>query len=191
MAYKTYTPTNYPSGSGTFDVYIVEIAAITGGTSQGAVVKFSNPFVIFGAYNANAREYVGFEDFQVTYAPSLWSYLVPSGILKQTEAGGGVLQENGVIPTIVGETWKMFWYNDYLRPSIGLTSSPIGGEVISGNRYPNDRNTLDLLKQMGSNFDSVCYPANQFFPLEPAGQRIFMLMAVKRGNNQPFFQVAE
>jgi hypothetical protein len=188
MAYKVYTPTNYPSGLGSFDVFIIEIAAITGDVLESANVKFSNPFVIFGAYNGTAGEYVGFEDFQATYAPTLWSYLVPSGILKQNDTGFS-LQEAGSISTIAAETWKMFWYNDYLKPSSDLTSGAIQGEVIAGNRYPNDRNTLDLLHQMGKNFDSVCYPGNQNFTLNPNGQRIFMLMAVKRGNNQPFFQV--
>jgi hypothetical protein len=188
MAYKVYTPTNYPSGSGTFDVFIVEIAEITGGVNETASVQFSNPFVIFGAYNAASNYYVSYQEFVNTFAPSLWSYLVPSGILKQNDNGFS-LQEAGNIRTIAGATWKLFWYNDYLEPSSDLTSGAIQGEVIAGNRYPNDRNTLDLLHQMGNNFDSVCYPHNQSFDLDPAGQRIFMMMAVKRGNNQPFFQV--
>jgi hypothetical protein len=187
MAYRPYTPTTYPSGSGVFDIYCVDLAAVAAPASN-CDVRFSNPFVVLAVYDATVNSYQSWETVKDTTLNGAFSNQVSSGILRQTDTG--TITEEGTIKQFP-DMQKIFYIKDYQSPGQQITAHTHGGGGVTETAqfYSNFSDSLDLLNSMGSAFDTVAIVANHPFTIDCAlaGTGLFLFMAVKRGSNQPFF----
>ncbi len=189
MAYTPFKPVTYPSGSGVFDVYCVDLTEVTA-PSATADVRFSNPFVILAVLDSTTNSYVSFDNVANTILNGVFSNQIPSGILKQTDTG--TITENGVIKQFP-VMQKAFYLKDYQAAGQHITTHTHGGGGITETAqfYPNFSDSLELLNSMGSAFDTVCVVPNHVFTIDCGlvGSGLFLFFAVKRGANQPFFTV--
>jgi hypothetical protein len=187
MAYRPFTPTTYPSGNGVFDIYCVDLAAVAAPASN-CDVRFSNPFVVLAVYDATVNSYQSWETVKNTTLNGAFGIQISSGILRQTDTG--TITEEGAVKQLP-DMQKIFYIKDYQQQGQHITTHGGGGGGIveTAQFYPNFSDSLDLLNAMDSAFDTVCVVANHVFSIDCglAGTGLFLFMAVKRGENQPFF----
>ena len=186
MAYRPFTPTTYPSGSGVFDVYCVDLTAVCAPASS-CDVRFSNPFVVLAVYDGTVNSYQSWDTVKNTTLNGAFTNQVSSGILRQTDTG--TITEEGAVKQLPFMQ-KAFYLKDYQEPAQHLTVNMTTSAIVeTAQFYPNFSDSLDLLNAMGSAFDTICVVANHTFTIDCglAGSGLYLFMAVKRGANQPFF----
>lgn len=188
MAYRPYTPTTYPSGSGVFDIYCVDLTSVCAPASNSDV-RFSNPFVVLAVYDAATNSYQSWDTVKNTTLNGAFSIQISSGILRQTDTGGSITEEGALKQ--FPDMQKIFYIKDYQQPGQHITTHTHGGGGITETAqfYENFSDSLDLLNAMGSAFDTVCVVGNHSFTIDCGltGTGLYLFMAVKRGANQPFF----
>lgn len=193
MAYTEYTPSNYP-GSNVYDIFTVSLNDI-----GNNFCKFSNPFVFLAGY----RYDTGTTTLRtMSYTDMVSSYFVPvdlaqennSGILKQTDTGAGII-ENGAIKTRPAMSQKVFYMTDTINPDQQLTVQTDPGGTVTGttlaSQEPSYYSNYDIITLLNTSFDTFCFPANSTFQCGASGndENPQMIIAVKRGNNKPFFTI--
>lgn len=185
MAYKAYTPTTYPSGFRTYDIFNFNMASVTGGSSVSVDAKFSNPFIILGAMNSTANTPLSYDEIVSTFFVLAGTPAVNTGLLRQ-EDNGTTITELGAAQGIPSQTMKMFALFDRIRPGQQITTDG-GLGTIETIDYPTGYSNFNIMHLLDNSFDSFAIPADFTFTLNPGGQDINVIIAVKRGNNQPFF----
>ena len=186
MAYTPYTQTTYPSGSGVFDIFTFNVAQVTGGSSIPSNCYFSNPFVILGGYNYSTGEFLTWQNISQNICVFLATIGVNSGLLRQQDSGG-TITELGAAVSYPQMIMPIFQLTDEYRPGKPLTTDGSGIGNIETIEQPVYHSNFQLLHLLDRSFDSFAIPPNNQFTLDPGGQDIVLIWAVKRGNNQPFF----
>lgn len=183
MAYKTYQATNYP-GSDVFDIFPFNVATVTGGSSVSVDAKFSNPFVILGGYNNSNKSFLSYQDIEQNIMVFSYGFSVNSGLLRQQDVGGTITELGACLSSPL-MLQRLFQLTDLENPGQTLyTDTPHLYDTIS---YPRNYSNFNLLPLLNTSFDSFAIPQDTVFTLSPNGFDIVLIIAVKRGNNQPFF----
>jgi hypothetical protein len=187
MAYKPYTPTTYPNGMKNYDIFNINLPSVAGGSGVTMDAKFSNPFIILGAMNSTANAPLSYDEIVSTFFVFSPAPLVNSGILIQEDTGV-TITELGAAISVPTQVMKMFQLFDRLNPGQTLTTHTHGGGGITETvDYPTSYSNFNIMHLLETSFDSFAIPPGTTFTISPNGNDINMIIAVKRGNNQPFF----
>jgi hypothetical protein len=186
MAYTPYTPTTYPNGLKTYDIFNFNLPAVAGGSSVSVDAKFSNPFIILGAMDSTGNKPLSYDEIVSTFITFSSAPTVNSGILRQEDTG--TITELGAALCTPLQTMKMFQLFDRLNPGQQLTThGGGGGGVVETIEYPTSYSNFNIMQLLDNNFDSFAIPVGTTMTLNPNGIDINVIIAVKRGANQPFF----
>lgn len=188
MAYKPYTPTTYPNGMKNYDIFNINLPSVAGGSGVSIDAKFSNPFIILGAMNSTANAPLSYDEIVSTFFVFSPAPLVNSGILRQEQpGGGGTITELGAAVSVPTQVMKMFQLFDRLNPGTQLYNHGGGGGITETIDYPTSYSNFNIMHLLDTSFDSFAIPPETTFTISPNGSDINMIIAVKRGSNQPFF----